>query len=317
MPTAKQRMRMHELFATRARKPKTKRVVDLPDGRAADGFLEGDGSSSYVDDDESIALKYLREIGMIPLLTREQELAYGKQIAFWQFLVALNGNLPIEVKEGRVDPDIRAAKFACDNALDMMIRANLRLVVSIAKKYLNAGLPLLDLVQDGNIGLMKAAEKFDYRRGYRFSTYASWWIRQAITRGIADTVRTIRLPVHAGEVANELKRRRNSVRGWEVPTDSAQLEELAEAIGSTPQTVKRMIEALPHAERPLSLDQPIFDQNHELDERMLGDTISDERYDIEAGFVRLSLHKQMEKALETLTPREEQIVQLQIGRAHV
>ena len=219
---------------------------------------------------------YLKEIGYVPLLTSEQEVELARR-----------------VEEG--DPEAKKA----------LTEANLRLVVSIAKKYVGRGMPFLDLIQEGNMGLMKAVDKFDYTKGYKFSTYATWWIRQAITRGIADTGRTIRVPVHMVETINKTLRMTRQLLqelGRE-PTP----EEVAEKLGVP---ASRVREVLKISRDPVSLDTPIGEE----DDSHLGDFIEDDTALSPADSATFSMLKEeLSNALESLTERERQVVKLRFG----
>ncbi len=219
---------------------------------------------------------YLKEIGNVPLLTTEQEVALAK----------------------RVEAGDEEAKKA-------LTEANLRLVVSIAKKYVGRGMPFLDLIQEGNMGLMKAVEKFDYTKGYKFSTYATWWIRQAITRGIADTGRTIRVPVHMVETINKTLRM-TRVLLQELGREPT-AEEVADRLGVP---VSRVREVLKISRDPVSLDTPIGEE----DDSHLGDFIEDDSALSPADSAAFSmLREELRVALESLTERERQVVRLRFG----
>ena len=219
---------------------------------------------------------YLKEIGNVPLLTSEEEVELAKR-----------------VEQG----DQEAKK--------KLTEANLRLVVSIAKKYVGRGMPFLDLSQEGNMGLMKAVDKFDYTKGYKFSTYATWWIRQAITRGIADTGRTIRVPVHMVETINKTLRMTRQLLqelGRE-PTP----EEVADRLGVP---VSRVQEVLKISRDPVSLDTPIGEE----DDSHLGDFIEDEKTTSPADSAAFSmLREELNSALDSLTDRERQVIVLRFG----
>ena len=219
---------------------------------------------------------YLKEIGNVPLLSTEEEIELAK----------------------RVEEGDEAAK-------KKLTEANLRLVVSIAKKYVGRGMPFLDLIQEGNMGLMKAVDKFDYSKGYKFSTYATWWIRQAITRGIADTGRTIRVPVHMVETINKTLRMTRTLLqelGRE-PTP----EEVADRLNVP---VSRVREVLKISRDPVSLDTPIGEE----DDSHLGDFIEDDSALSPADFAAFSmLREELNTALESLTDRERQVVELRFG----
>ena len=219
---------------------------------------------------------YLKEIGNVPLLSTEEEVALAQRV-----------------------------EAGDESAKKQLIEANLRLVVSIAKKYVGRGMPFLDLIQEGKMGLMKAVDKFDYSKGFKFSTYATWWIRQAITRGIADTGRTIRVPVHMVETINKTLRMTRTLLqelGRE-PTP----EEVAERLGVP---VARVREVLKISRDPVSLDTPIGEE----DDSHLGDFIEDDSALSPADSAAFSmLREELSTALESLTDRERQVVQLRFG----
>ncbi len=219
---------------------------------------------------------YLHEIGKIPLLTAEEEIILAKKI----------------------EKDDKEAK-------DLLTTANLRLVVSIAKKYAKRGLDLLDLIQEGNIGLMRAVEKFEFRKGFKFSTYATWWIRQAITRAIADQARTIRIPVHMIETINKLSKVVNKLSAK--LGRSPEPEEIAEEMGLD---VDKVHEIIKIAQRPSSLDTPIGEDG----DSKLGDIIQDE-YGVSPSDVAswAFLKKQINKMLENLSDRERKVLELRFG----
>ncbi|MDD6919701.1 MAG: RNA polymerase sigma factor RpoD [Eubacteriales bacterium] len=219
---------------------------------------------------------YLKEIGRVPLLSADEERTLAQALE--------NGDL-------------------C--AKDKLCQANLRLVVSIAKKYTNRGLSFLDLIQEGNLGLMKAVDKFEWRKGYKFSTYATWWIRQSITRAIADQARTIRIPVHMVETINKLMRiQRQLVQ--ELGRDATP-EEIAEVMDITPEKVRDILKI---AEEPISLETPIGEEQ----DSHIGDFIPDEDTPAPAEAAALSMLKeQLAEVLDTLTWREREVLKLRFG----
>jgi RNA polymerase primary sigma factor len=260
-----------------------------------------DNYLANIDTDDTIGL-YLKEVGRVPLLTAEEEVELAQRIE--------SGRLAREeLAKGNVGPrrrrDLQLLIEDGWAAREHLITANSRLVISVAKKYMGRGVPFLDLIQEGNIGLIRAAKKFDYRRGHKFSTYATWWIRQAVTRAIADQGRTIRVPVHMGDQINKLLRVQHQLtqRLGRDPT----VEELAVALEVTPQKVENMIQV---ARRPLSLETPTDDE----EDSVLGDFIQDEEVpapDDTATYNLLREH--LESVLDGLPPREVRILQLRYG----
>jgi RNA polymerase primary sigma factor len=263
--------------------------------------------------DEELALKagatsdpvrmYLKEIGKVPLLTAEQEVDLAKRIEAGLFAaekLLTEEQLPAALVRDleRVAADGVVAKRA-------LVEANLRLVVSIAKRYVGRGMLFLDLIQEGNLGLIRAVEKFDYTRGYKFSTYATWWIRQAITRAVADQARTIRIPVHMVETINKLMRIQRSLLqelGRE-PTP----EELGREMDMTPDKV---LEIQRFSQEPVSLDTPIGVE----DDSQLGDFIEDSDAVMPAEAASfLLLQEQLELVLHTVTEREKKVIELRFG----
>jgi RNA polymerase primary sigma factor len=245
---------------------------------------------------------YLQEIGQVPLLTAAEEVTLAKAMeAGHMARAALAGDgVPKELRyeyQRLIERGIDARRH--------LIQANLRLVVSIAKKYTSYGLTMMDLIQEGNIGLMRAVEKFDYKKGHKFSTYATWWIRQAITRAIADQSRTIRLPVHMGEAISQVKRASHKLQQTMQRDPSP--EEIADAMGISAGKVRRTLEASMH---PLSLEMPV---GQEGDGRM-GDFIEDDHVatPVEAAAMTM-LREHIEEALDKLPERERKIIQLRYG----
>jgi RNA polymerase primary sigma factor len=275
----------------------------------APGNLEqetGAGSSwSETDDHESVdnpVTLYLREIGRVPLLSTAEEVELAKRMERGHHASARLLHTDISPEERRaLEHEVERG----DRARHHLTEANLRLVVSIAKKYVNRGLSLLDLIQEGNIGLTRAVEKFDYRRGFKFSTYATWWIRQAITRAIADQARTIRVPVHMVESINRLTRTSRQLQqdlGRE-PTR----EEVACEMCVSQDKVRDIVKA---AQQPISLETPVGEE----DDSLLGDFIEDYATPSPADAAsRQLLSEQVGAVLSTLTYREQRVLQLRFG----
>ncbi len=251
--------------------------MEIPDDITSDiSELESDlGSTEGVAIDDPVRM-YLKEIGKVPLLSAAEEIEIAKRMA---------------------DGDQDAKK--------QLAEANLRLVVSVAKRYVGRGMLFLDLIQEGNLGLIKAVEKFDYRKGYKFSTYATWWIRQAITRAIADQARTIRIPVHMVETINKLIRVNRQLLqeyGREPRPD-----EIAREMGISEEKVREIIKV---AQEPVSLETPIGEE----EDSHLGDFIPDDDAPAPAEVAAFTLLKeQLMEVLDTLTPREEKVLRLRFG----
>ena len=251
--------------------------MEIPDDITSDiSELESDlGSTEGVAIDDPVRM-YLKEIGKVPLLSAAEEIEIAKRMA---------------------DGDQDAKK--------QLAEANLRLVVSVAKRYVGRGMLFLDLIQEGNLGLLKAVEKFDYRKGYKFSTYATWWIRQAITRAIADQARTIRIPVHMVETINKLIRVNRQLLqeyGREPRPD-----EIAREMGISEEKVREIIKV---AQEPVSLETPIGEE----EDSHLGDFIPDDDAPAPAEVAAFTLLKeQLMEVLDTLTPREEKVLRLRFG----
>jgi len=246
---------------------------------------------------------YLHEIGETALLTPQEEVWLAQRIERGKMAQARLERGDYASEEER--QALLADKEDGERARTHLIQANLRLVVSVAKKYVGRGLSFLDLIQEGNIGLMKATEKFDYKRGYKFSTYATWWIRQAITRAISDQSRTIRLPVHVGETINRIKKMSHRLQQI-LEREPTQLE-IARALDMTEEKVRQILEA---ARLPVSLEAPIGPDG----DAFLGDFIEDDTQpaplDIAA---QQLLRQQIEEALSRLTERERRIIVLRYG----
>ncbi|MEW5707022.1 MAG: RNA polymerase sigma factor RpoD [Actinomycetota bacterium] len=247
---------------------------------------------------------YLKEIGKVPLLSAEEEVDLAKKIEAGEKatekLEREGDKLPRDEarKLRRIEREGMAAK-------KKLVEANLRLVVSIAKRYVGRGMLFLDLIQEGNLGLIRAVEKFDYRKGYKFSTYATWWIRQAITRAIADQARTIRIPVHMVETINKLIRIQRQLLqelGRE-PTP----EEIAEEMGLTPEKVREILKI---SQEPVSLETPIGEE----EDSQLGDFIEDQEAEVPADAASFSLlQEQLQEVLDTLSDRERRVIELRFG----
>jgi RNA polymerase primary sigma factor len=246
---------------------------------------------------------YLKEIGKVPLLTAAQEVTLAKR---------LEAGLQAEERIA-ADPTMEAGRRAGEQAIvedgalakRQLTEANLRLVVSIAKRYVGRGMALLDLVQEGNLGLIRAVEKFDYTKGFKFSTYATWWIRQAITRAIADQARTIRIPVHMVETMNKVLRIQRQML-QELGREPS-VDEVAAKVELTPEKV-REIQRI--AQEPLSLETPVGEE----DDSYLGDFVADESA-VSPDFAaeRERLKDEIEKALDELNAREQQVMRLRFG----
>jgi RNA polymerase primary sigma factor len=273
--------------------------LDLPD-TDMDPYMD----LAPISSDDTIGL-YMKEMARVPLLSVEEELDLAKRIEAGEKaekrLEKLNGNASYEQKE-----ELRMIAEDGLMARAHLIKANTRLVVSIAKRYIGRGVPFLDLIQEGNLGLMKAVKKYEYKRGFRFSTYATWWIRQTITRSIADQGRTIRVPVHMVDrirqlyrVSHELEQKLGSV-----PTT----EELAEAVNLPISKVEWMLQV---SWLPLSLESPINDDEEETE---LGMFVEDTNTPtpIQSSYSKL-LSEKLEAVLETLPPREARILKMRFG----
>jgi RNA polymerase primary sigma factor len=268
-----------------------------------EGALSTDEETYFraVEIDDTIGL-YLKEIGQVPLLTQEEEIELAKRMERGRMAEK-------ELRKNGLDPERRRELQALVEdglaARDHLIRANARLVISVAKKYIGRGVSFLDLIQEGNIGLIRAANKFNYRLGHKFSTYATWWIRQAVTRAIADQSRTIRVPVHMGDQINRLMRvshRLTQELGREPSS-----EELAQAMDIPTQKAEQMIT---FARRPLSLDMPTDDE----EESALGDFIEDESAVVPVEAVSASMLRDViMEILQELPPREVRVLQLRYG----
>ena len=255
-------------------------------------------------DEEDLVRLYLTDIGQYPLLTKEGEVRLAQKIEG-----GVEAKAEMDKAGAKVTParrrELRRAIRQGEEAERTFVQSNLRLVVSIAKKYQASGLPLLDLIQEGNLGLMHAVEKFDWRKGFKFSTYATWWIRQAITRGIANTGRTIRLPVHAGDTLARLQKARSRLEHKH--SRPATLAELAREV-EMPED--KVTEALRFAAEPLSLSEPLREDG----DAELGDVVEDRA--AESPFERAAtalLPEEISRLLAPLDQREREILKLRFG----
>ena len=255
----------------------------------------------HIDTDDTIGL-YLKEVSRVPLLTAEEEVDLSQRIERGRMA---REELAIGKVSNKRRLELRSLIEDGWNAREHLVTANSRLVISVAKKYMSRGVPFLDLIQEGNIGLIRATKKFDYRRGHKFSTYATWWIRQAVTRAIADQGRTIRVPVHMGDQINKLLRTQHQLT-QKLGRDPS-VEELAIALDVLPKKVENMIQV---SRRPLSLETPTDNE----DDSVLGDFIEDNEIpapDETATYNLLREH--LELVMDSLPPREVRILQLRYG----
>lgn len=316
---------------------KMKKVLDFLEANKVDVLRISDGDDEdddiILDDEDEVEVEkidlsvpegvsvedpvrmYLKEIGKVPLLSADEEIELAQKMEAGSVAVE---KIPLlkerlaetgdEQEKEEIQAEIKALQLDVDRGSDAKKRlaeANLRLVVSIAKRYVGRGMLFLDLIQEGNLGLIKAVEKFDYRKGYKFSTYATWWIRQAITRAIADQARTIRIPVHMVETINKLIRvsRQLLQELGREPTP----EEIAEEMKMP---VERVREILKISQEPVSLETPIGEE----EDSHLGDFIKDDNVPVPADAATFTLLKeQLEEVLGTLTEREQKVLTLRFG----
>ena len=275
-------------------------LSDLDDEDDESGIGLSDDLSN-IDTDDTIGL-YLKEVSRVPLLTADEEVELAQRIEKGRIsreeLARVNVTHERRLELRKNIEDSWAAR-------DHLITANSRLVISVAKKYMGRGVPFLDLIQEGNIGLIRATKKFDYRRGHKFSTYATWWIRQAVTRAIADQGRTIRVPVHMGDQINKLLRYQHQLT-QKLGRDPS-VEELAAELDVPIKKVENMIQV---ARRPLSLETPTDDE----EDSVLGDFIEDDDAPAPADSATYNLLKEhLQLILNDLPPREVRILQLRYG----
>lgn len=269
-------------------------------------LIDDAGYQQALDTDDVVGL-YLKEAGRVPLLTAEEEVALAKRMeaAIWarKRLEEADEDSLLWSEEQALREVIQDGEMAQEH----LIRANARLVISVAKKYIGRGVPFLDLIQEGNIGLIRATNKFEYQRGHKFSTYATWWIRQAVSRAVADQGRTIRVPVHMGDQLNRMRRVQLQLL-QELGRDP-KLEELAAGMETTPDKVENLLEI---SRRPVSLETPIDDEG----ESTFGDFVEDVNSPAPAEEVATHLlQEQIQHALDKLPPREAQILRLRYGLA--
>jgi RNA polymerase primary sigma factor len=272
----------------------------LPD---ANDLTEDLGYQQAIDTDDVVGL-YLKEAGRVPLLTAEQEVELAQRMEAAVFarktLEKHGDDLPYDDVYS-----LRETIMDGDAAQEHLIRANARLVISVAKKYIGRGVPFLDLIQEGNIGLIRATNKFEYQRGHKFSTYATWWIRQAVSRAVADQGRTIRVPVHMGDQLNRMRRIQLQLT-QELGRDPS-IDELAVGMETTPDKIEDLMEI---SRRPVSLETPIDEEG----DSTFGDFVEDVSSPAPAEEVATHLlHEQLTQALNRLPAREAQILRLRYG----
>ncbi|MDE2777435.1 MAG: sigma-70 family RNA polymerase sigma factor [Chloroflexota bacterium] len=267
------------------------------------------GYQAALDTDDVVGL-YLKEAGRVPLLTAEEEVMLAKRMEAAEFarerLEDCEETQVFELSWSQ-EQGLRATMLDGEKAQEHLIRANARLVISVAKKYIGRGVPFLDLIQEGNIGLIRATNKFEYQRGHKFSTYATWWIRQAVSRAVADQGRTIRVPVHMGDQLNRM--RRVQLQLLQELGREPKIDELALGMDTTPDKVENLLEI---SRRPVSLETPIDDEG----DSTFGDFVEDSNSPAPSEEVATHLlHVQLQQALDKLPDREAQILRLRYGLA--
>jgi RNA polymerase primary sigma factor len=268
-----------------------------------DDLTDDAGYQQAIDTDDVVGL-YLKEAGRVPLLTADEEVSLAKRM---ESGVLAKSQLEEYEDDLPMDDAYTLRELVADgeSAQEHLVRANARLVISVAKKYIGRGVPFLDLIQEGNIGLIRATNKFEYQRGHKFSTYATWWIRQAVSRAVADQGRTIRVPVHMGDQLNRMRRvQLNLIQ--ELGREPS-LEELAVGMETTPDKIENLLEIARH---PVSLETPIDEEG----DSTFGDFVEDVSSPAPTEEVATHLlHEQLDRALNRLPPREAQILKLRYG----
>jgi RNA polymerase primary sigma factor len=266
------------------------------------------GYQAALDTDDVVGL-YLKEAGRVPLLTASEEVALAKRMeaSEWARKKLTRSERLGEELMWSEEQSLREVVNDGEKAQEHLIRANARLVISVAKKYIGRGVPFLDLIQEGNIGLIRATNKFEYQRGHKFSTYATWWIRQAVSRAVADQGRTIRVPVHMGDQLNRM--RRVQLKLLQELGRDPKIEELAVGMETTPEKVENLLEI---SRRPVSLETPIDDEG----DSTFGDFVEDINSPAPSEEVATHLlQEQLQQALDKLPAREAQILRLRYGLA--
>jgi RNA polymerase primary sigma factor len=268
-----------------------------------DDLTDDAGYQQALDTDDVVGL-YLKEAGRVPLLTAEEEVSLAKRMESGELARIQIDTYREELTFDEID-DLNAIVEDGVAAQEHLVRANARLVISVAKKYIGRGVPFLDLIQEGNIGLIRATNKFEYQRGHKFSTYATWWIRQAVSRAVADQGRTIRVPVHMGDQLNRMRRvQLNLIQ--ELGREPS-IDELAVGMETTPDKIETLLEIARH---PVSLETPIDDEG----DSTFGDFVEDVNSPAPSEEVATHLlHEQLDRALNRLPSREAQILRLRYG----